>query len=338
MGYLQRLIAFRNHMKWSLNEGRKLSKPDLIFASSTPLTVGEVGRLLALHHKVPFVFEVRDVWPEIPHAMGMLKNPLLRWSAYRMAGRVYSASDHIVALSPDMKTMIEKWGVLPDRISVVPNCSDNTIFGSSEGREEVRKRYGWENKFVCVHPGAMGAVNGLDYMIDCAKHMDSLGFDDILLAIIGEGNQKSRLEKRIADEGIRSAVIYDPVPKRDMPGLLAASDAGMVCVTPCPVLAANSANKFFDFLAAGLPVIINYGGWQAEYLKQYKCGYSLDPHMPSALADALTQLRDDETLRTTMAAEARALACEEFDRDKLVDQLESILLAQVESKSQTVMV
>ncbi len=111
MSYTRRLIAFRRYMVWAMRTGRQLSRPDVVLASSTPLTVGEIGRKVASHHKVPFVFEVRDLWPEVPITLGALKSPLLRWVARRMAARVYAAADAVVALSPDMARVVETWGV-----------------------------------------------------------------------------------------------------------------------------------------------------------------------------------------------------------------------------------
>lgn len=328
MSYFQRLMSFRAYMTWATATGKQLPRPDLVFASSTPLTIGEIGRRVAAHHQVPFVFEVRDLWPEVPITLGALNNPLLRWSARRMARRVYAAAQHVVALSPDMRRqIIAAWGVPAERVTVIPNCSDTTFFGSREPRERERERLQWDGKFVCTHPGAMGLVNGLDYVLDCARVLDARGVTDILLALVGDGARKPHLAARIAAEGIKSAVLSDPIPKRAMPALLAAADVGLVTVAPLPFLETNSANKFFDFLAAGLPTIVNYGGWQAAELKESGAGLSVDPHDPACLADALIHLRDNPDARTAMGQAARRIAEERFDRDKLVAQLDHVLRA-----------
>ena len=194
MSYTRRLIAFRRYMVWAMRTGRQLSRPDVVLASSTPLTVGEIGRKVASHHKVPFVFEVRDLWPEVPIALGALKSPVLRWAARRMAARVYAAADAVVALSPDMARVVESWGVDSRKISVIPNSSDTQRFGSPEAaaeREAERNRRGWQSKLVCIHPGAMGRVNGIDYLLDAARILDRQGESRILIALVGDGKEKS---------------------------------------------------------------------------------------------------------------------------------------------------
>ena len=263
----------------------------MVFASSTPLPVGEIGRRIARRHGTPFVFEVRDLWPEIPEAIGALKNPFLRRSAHRMAHRVYSSADHVIALSPGMKSGVMEWGVPEEKITVVPNCCDTTLFGPTDRREELRAEHGWQRKLVCVHSGSMGVVNGLDYLLDCAKVLDEQGVKDVRIAIVGDGREKQRLRQRIADEGIKSAAVFDAVPKRDMPALLSAADIGVVSFLPLPYMDTNSANKFFDFLASGLPVVINYSGWQAAELAEGGAGMTVNPRDPASLAEALQALR-----------------------------------------------
>lgn len=325
MSYIQRIKVFRQYMQWATRFGKGLRRPDLVFASSTPLTVGEIGRRLAAHHSCPFVFEVRDLWPEIPMAMGALKNPVLRWSARRMAKKVYAAVDHVIALSSGMKDGVMEWGVPENKITVVPNCSDTTLFGNKKERVEQRKRRGWDGKLVCIHSGSMGIVNGLDYLLDTAKVLDERGISDIVIAIVGDGQMKPHLQERLQLEGMKAAAVYESTPKREMPALLSAADVGTVSFLPLPYMDTNSANKFFDFLATGLPVIINYCGWQKDALSSYDAGLSVDFSDPSTLADALIALRDDEIRRKEMGQAARRLAEDCFDRDKLVSRLESVL-------------
>lgn len=324
--FLKRMINFRQYMSWVYKVGTELPAPDLVFASSPPLTVGDVGRQVAAYHAVPFAFEVRDPWPEVAVSLGALKNPIMRHMANKMAKRIYDASDLVVALSSDMKDLIKSsWGVPGDRIIVVPNCSDTSLFGSREFRDSERTRMGWNDKFVCIHPGAIGIMNGLDYLLDVAKLLDERGITDIHIPIVGSGALKAHLAERIKNEGIRSAALYDAVQKQDMPKILSAADVGIAVFAPKPHLEKNSANKFFDFLATGLPVVINYGGWQAKVLSETGAGVSVDPHNPSEMVEALISMRDNPQRIAQMGRAARQLAEERYDRDLLVTQLEAAL-------------
>jgi glycosyltransferase involved in cell wall biosynthesis len=325
MSYAQRLLSFYKYLRWAVRTGKVCDRPDVVFASSTPLTVGEIGRKVAVHHRTPFVFEVRDVWPEVPIALGALNNPVLRWFAFRMARRVDAAADRIVALSPDMKSMLANRRVPASKISVIPNCCDTDLFGADTNREAVRHRHGWGDKLICIHPGAMGLVNGLDYALDAAKHLDSMGEEKVHIALFGQGRFRNHLAARIETEGIRSVSIHDPVPKTDMPDLLSAADVGLMTVLDRPHLSANSANKFFDFLAAGLPVVINYNGWQKRLLEQADAGSSCDSKRPEHLASTLMGLAEDVDKRERMGKAARQLAETRFDRKDLVRQLEAVL-------------
>lgn len=338
LSYFKRMVSFRRFMKWAVRTGKELSPPDIVFASSTPLSVGEIGRQVAAHHGVPFVFEVRDLWPEVPVAMGALNNPVLRLMAYRMARRVYRAADHVVALSSGMKEVIvQAWGVAESRVSVIPNCSDTQLFRvtDTDVRARERSRHGWEDKFLCIHSGSMGLANGLDYLLDCAKFLDEHDNRDIHIALVGDGAQRDHLAKRIANEHIRSASIYPPVAKREIPNLLTAADVGVVSFLPNPIFNTNSANKFFDFLAAGLPIIVNYAGWQADVLRDSGAGDPVDPHDPTSLAYALLALHANPAQCQTMRAAARYLAETRYDRELLVTQLEQLLCRVVKELSCT---
>lgn len=337
LSYSERLLAFRRYMRWAAATARTVPRPDVVLATSTPLTVGDVGRRVARFHRAPFVFEVRDLWPEIPISLGALKTPVLRWLARRMARRIYDAADRIIALSPGMaRTIRDSWGIPGDRITVIPNCSDNALFGRPElraGRDAFRERMGWSGKLVALHPGAMGLVNGLDYLVDTAALLDREGESGIRIVLLGDGTARPHIEARLRREGIRSLTVHPPVPRREIPAWLDASDVGLVTVAARPFLETNSANKFFDALAAGRPVLLNYGGWMAETLRESGAGMDADPLSPASMVAQLHTLRDDPARRSAMGRCARRLAEEQFDRDLLAHRLERVLVSVAVARS-----
>jgi lipopolysaccharide/colanic/teichoic acid biosynthesis glycosyltransferase/glycosyltransferase involved in cell wall biosynthesis len=331
----RRLLTFHRYMRWALRQGKRLPRPDVVFASSTPLTIGDIGRILARHHRVPLVFEVRDLWPEVPIALGALRNPVLQWLANRMAQRVYDASDHIVALSPGMKTGILRWGVPGNRVSIVTNCSTPRVVCQPGERERMRRHMAWTGRFVVVHPGAIGQVNNVDYLVDCGHELRRIGARDVLIAIVGAGAMRDHIARRIDQEGVENVRLYPPVPHQQIPQLLSAADAGVVTVLPVSPLETNSANKFFDLLAAGLPVALNYGGWQAEVLHESGAGGSCSGTDPGALARLLADWQSNPRHVQAMGTAARNLAEARFDRERLVIQLERILRQTVQDRSST---
>ncbi len=337
--YARRIAVFARYMRWAIRTARRVPRPDVVFASSTPLTVGEVGRVAAAHHRVPFVFEVRDLWPEIPIVFGALPTPFLRWGARLMARRIYDAAAEVVALSPDMARVIrDGWGVDAARINVIPNFSDTDEFAThavEAQREAFRERMGWNGKLVALHAGAMGRVNGLDYVLEAGKALDAAGERDVQIVLLGSGTERRRLEARVRAEGIRSVSFHEPVPRREVPVWLAAADVGLVTVAALPLLETNSANKFFDVLAAARPVLLNYGGWMAGVLRETHAGLSADPRSPSSFADALRTFKGDPVRRQAMGRGARALAESRYTREALTREVERVLVRVVQRHVRT---
>lgn len=325
MNFYQRLKSFVGFAHAASRIAKSLPRPDIVFASSTPLTIGIPGIHAAKYHKCPMVFEVRDCWPEIPIALGWLRNPILRILAYWLQRRIYRFADHIVALSPDMKNVIVESGVSASKVSVIPNCSDIDLFKPSSCDFEFRHQMGWpKDAIVAIHPGAMGQVNGLGAILDAAVRLRDLA-PRVICVLIGDGKERSALEARKAAEGIDNVIIQGAIPKKQMPRLTAAADIGLMTVLPIPELYANSANKFFDYLAAGLPIVMNYGGWKAELLRESGAGLASPPGENDAFATLIAEFANNKERRKRASQAARKLAVSSFDRNLLAKHFEEIL-------------
>lgn len=291
---------------------------DVLFATTTPLTAGIPGILARWLRGKPFVFEVRDLWPELPRAMGVIRNPLvlsamsvLEWASYRSAHR-------LVGLSPGIVDGIAHRGVPRDRIASVPNGCDLGIFaGQVEAWRPAQVR---PNDLMAVFAGTHGMANGLDAVLDAASVLKRRGRDDIKLLLIGQGKLKAGLQARAARENLDNVVFHDPVNKPKLAGLMAATDLGLQVLANVPAFYyGTSPNKFFDYIAAGLPVLNNYPGWLAEMLSEQRCGFAVPPDSPGAFADALEQAAADREALKAMGQRGRALAKARFDRAKLAD-------------------
>lgn len=292
---------------------------DLVFATTTPLTAGIPGIFARWLRGKPFVFEVRDLWPELPRAMGVIRNPLilgamsaLEWCSYRSAQR-------LIGLSPGIVEGIGRRGVCRQRIALVPNGCDLDIFsGSVESwrPEEVAK-----SDLLAVFAGAHGMANGLAAVLDAAAELKRRGRNDIKLLFIGQGKLKATLRTRVQREGLDNVVFHAPVSKTRLAGLMAATDVGMQILANVPAFYyGTSPNKFFDYIAAGLPVLNNYPGWLAELIERHNCGFAVPPDNPAAFADALEQAADDRHALKLMGTNGLTLAVNEFDRAMLADR------------------
>lgn len=292
---------------------------DVLFATTTPLTAGIPGIWARWLRGKPFVFEVRDLWPELPRAMGVIRNPLLlgamsvlEWASYRSAHR-------LVGLSPGIVDGIALRGVSRDRIASVPNGCDLGIFaGQVEPWRPAQVR---PSDLLAVFAGTHGMANGLDAVLNAAAELKRRGRDDIKLLLIGQGKLKPALVVRAQREGLDNVVFHEPVNKAKLAGLMAATDLGLQVLANVPAFYyGTSPNKFFDYIAAGLPVLNNYPGWLAEMINEKRCGFAVPPDSATAFADALEQAAADRAELKAMGQRGRALAAAQFDRIKLADR------------------
>jgi len=322
----QRMLKFYQFAWLAARIGRKLAKPDVVFATHTPLTIGLAGLALGRHFNVPFIFEVRDLWPEALVNVGALKNPIAIWWLRRMAATIYAGAKHIVALSPGMKEGIVRAGVPAGKVTVIPNGSDLDLFGPDVDGSAARERLGLGEKYAALYFGAMGLANGLEYVIEAARILAERGNSDIVLVLHGSGRTRPDLEKMARQYKLTNVIFSNPAPgKAQMAQIVAACQ---VCLTIYRATKEHtwSPNKMFDALAAGRPVLINVPGWLGETIENNQCGRCLDPNQPQTLADALVELAADPELCRRMGQNARALAERDFARGKLADRLEDVLL------------
>jgi glycosyltransferase involved in cell wall biosynthesis len=290
---------------------------DLVFATTTPLTAGIPGIIARWFRRKTFVFEVRDLWPELPREMGVIRNPViltlmsaLEWMSYRSAHRC-------IALAPGIADGIARRGVSHDRIAIIPNGCDVGIFG---GEESLRWRPEGvpDQALMAIYTGTHGQANGLDALLDAAAVLKARGCKDICLALVGDGKFKPALVERARAEGLSNVVFHDPVNKERLAGLMAASDVGIQSLANIPAFYfGTSPNKFFDYIAAGVPVLNNYPGWLAELIDTHDCGFAVPPEDPEALADALEAAHFDRNALRRKGLNAAALARGQFAREDL---------------------
>jgi glycosyltransferase involved in cell wall biosynthesis len=325
--YARRLWAFVRFMLWSSVRATRL-RPDVVLATSTPLTVAVPGIVASRLRRVRFVFEVRDLWPELPIQVGALRDPVSRALARALARLAYRNATHVVALSPGMAAGVRRYGIPADRVSVVPNASDLELFaGGAEAGRSLRAAHDWlGNRPLVVYAGTFGIANEVEWVARLAAAVRPLD-GDVRFLLLGDGRRVEAVRDLARELGVldRTVFVQDPVPKAQMPGVLAAADVASSVFAPLPGMADNSANKFFDALAAGRPVLLNYGGWQADLVREHGAGLVLDRDDLEGSARALVALlRDGDALAASGKA-ARALAEQQFSRDALFVVFEEIV-------------
>lgn len=332
--FSQRSRAFLE-FAWLASREAYVLKADVVFATSTPLTIAIPGIIAKLRHRIPMVFEVRDLWPELPIAVGALKNPLAKIAALWLEWIAYHSATHIVALSPGMAEGITRRGISVNRISVIPNSCDSGLFDvPSEQGKHIREKLKLKpNQPLIVYTGTLGLINGVDYLVDVAEAMQKL-VPTAHFLIVGDGAKRGEIIAKAEQAGVldRNLTVWNPLPKVQLVDVLAAAAVATSLFVPLKPMWNNSANKFFDALAAGKPIAINYGGWQADLLKASGAGIVLQQDDPIEGARQLAALVQDKALLQTASEAARQLARTRFDRDMMASRLEAILCSVVKKK------
>jgi len=325
MNYTSRVAAFLRFALSAARRARNL-EGDVVFASSTPLTIALPGAYAAWFQHIPMVFEVRDLWPELPIAIGAIKNPMARLAARLLERFAYARSARVVALSPGMAAGVARTGYPRERIVVVPNGSDIGFFERDiERGRALRTRLGIsEQKVVVGYAGTLGRINGVGYLVQVAAALRTN--QRFVFLLIGEGLERERIEAEARECGVLNLnlIMHEEIAKAEMGGVFSAFDVATSLFLPLPEMESNSANKFFDALAAGCCVAINYGGWQAELLREYGAGVRLSNN-PQTAARELRSLADDPGALKAAGLGARRLAVEKFSRDSLAARIEAVL-------------
>jgi glycosyltransferase involved in cell wall biosynthesis len=304
---------------------------DLLFATSTPLTDGLPGIAAKWFRRKKFVFEVRDLWPELPKALGM-KNPFLLWGMSVLEKRSYHAADACVGLSPGICDGIRRRSQKGKPIALIPNGCDLDLFTTSSTKPDVIPGVN-PTDTVAVFTGAHGVANGLDAVLDMAGLLKGRKRDDIKLVFVGEGKMKSHLKERARSEGLDNCLFLDRMPKKELNDVMARADIGLMVLANVPAFYyGTSPNKFFDYIASGLPIVNNYPGWLADMINENKCGVAVEPEKPELFADAIEKLANNPELRKECGENGRALAEREFARDLLGSKFVEFLEITYQSK------
>ena len=323
MGIAARLMAF---LKFLFKSVRLLFTEDYdaVYATSTPLTVGLIGIAAKIfRRKKIFCFEVRDLWPELPVAMG-LKNPVIIFGMWAIEGLSYRCADMCIGLSPGIVEGIRRRCPKSTPVYMIPNACDVESVSPAprgiEGLEGVNKE-----DFAAVFTGAHGLANGLYALLDVAKVLKQKGAENIKIILIGDGKLKPSLVERAKAENLDNVLFFDPIPKKKLFEIVARADAGLMILDNIPAFYyGTSPNKFFDYLSCGIPVITNYEGWVADIIKENKCGYYVRHSRTGEFAEILMKMAEDPEGCAQMRAASRKTAETKFARDIVLKDIAAI--------------
>lgn len=296
---------------------------DVVYGSSPHLLAALTGWMAARVRRVPFVLEVRDVWPKVLLDMGALTESSV---IYRLLSRLerflYRRSDQIVILAEGVRPYLLGHGVADERIVFVPNGADAGDFRPSVDRVELRLRYAFEG-IVAIYAGAHGPANGLDLLLDAARQLKTT-CPELRIVLIGDGALKPNLMKRAEQEQLDNVTFMNPVPKSEVRDVMSAADIGVHCLADVELFrTAVSPNKLYDYMAAGLPVITNTPGEVSDFVNQSGGGEAVAPH---GLADGLRAVYSiDDERRRELGASGRDYLAHTRSRRDMAERIETML-------------
>lgn len=311
MSFLRRYWSFARFTLECLWYFRKLLKVDLVFATSTPLTVGTAALWFKWQRGIPFVFEVRDLWPEAPIQLGVMKNFMLIRLSRILEGRIYKHAEKIIALSPGIKQDIEEnHGI--SGVILAPNMSDVQFFSTNlEGKND-------NDVIVIGYFGAFGLANHVEFLVEIALacHQKSL---PVRFIFAGDGAKKPMLEKQIRENTLNNVELLNTVSRDELARLMGRTDACITSFANVPVLQTSSPNKFFDALAAGKLCIVNTKGWLRHMVEENSCGFYLHPDDAENFPSKIKPFLEDRQLLKSYQENARMLGMNSFSRDHIVE-------------------
>jgi len=331
MPFKKRLYNFMDFSVRATLAGIRIKKYDLIFATSTPLTVAIPGIILSFLRRAPMIFEVRDLWPEVPIQMGVIKNFLLIKLLRLFEAFTYRHSNHIIALSPGMVKGVLATGVARNKVTMVPNFCNLNFFKPGKSNINDLEKLEYNNNPIIAYCGAISYANNLELIIYAAEKLQEMN-NPFIFVIAGEGMSKPKLKKLAKVKKLKNIIFLGKINKYEVVDLYRKAIACLILFKNLPVLSTNSPNKFFDAISTGKPIITNMGGWIGELVENYKIGFSLENNNPQAIVKAVETLTSmNKKQLEEMEENARKLAVEKFNQEDMVEKLEMIFKEAIKS-------
>jgi colanic acid biosynthesis glycosyl transferase WcaI len=321
----------RNYASFCISaavRGLTIPPPDVVIATSPQLLVGLSGWWIAFARQIPFVFEVRDLWPESLVAVGAGREDSLLYHVLSGIARfLYQRANLIVVVAPAFKEhLVRLWRIPEDKIAVVENGVETALFAPATpaANEAIRRQLGAEGKFLASYVGTMGNAHGLDTLLDAAALLQRQN-PDVLFLLIGEGAEKARIQTLAESRGLTNVRFLDQQPREQIPAFISASDACLVLLKKTDVFKTVIPTKMLEFMSCARPVILGVDGQARQIIEEADAGIVIEPENAEALAQAIRQLAANSKLRTRLGQKGREYILRNFSRDQTAQKYIGIL-------------
>ena len=326
---LERMVNYSSFLLSASLTGLRLKRPDVIIATSPQLLVALSGYWLARMKGVPFVFEVRDLWPESLSAVGVGgEKTLLNRGLRTIAGFLYRRADHIVVVTEAFRAhLIKKWNVPAGKISVVENGVEPELFAPVDAAA-LKRELGLEDKFVVCYIGTLGMAHGLGTLVDAAERIASK-LPDVVFLLVGEGAEKQRIIELARERGVTNIRFVGQQPREKIPAFISSADACAVLLRKTDVFQTVIPTKMLEFMSCERPVILGVDGQARRVLEQARAGIFVEPENADALVNAVALLHAQPDLRASLGQNGRRFVLQNLSRQRTarayIEVLEGLL-------------
>ena len=323
---LDRILNYTSFCISAAIRGSFLRRPDVVIATSPQLLVGLSGWWIARLKRVPFIFEVRDLWPESLTGAGVgNSSSLVTRVLGAIAGFLYKRSDHIVVVTPAfIRELSEKWHVPLEKMSLVENGVEIDLFTPREDREDLKKELGLENKFVVSYVGTFGLAQGVGAAIEAAALVRDSA-PDIAFLMVGGGAEAETVQSMAQSMSLQNVQFLPPVPREQVPKILGASDVCLVLLRKADIFTTVIPTKMLECMASARPVVLTANGQPKEVLERAGGGICVEPEAPPALAEAILQLYHDPSARMDFSQHGRQYIVEHLSRESTSQRYSKLL-------------
>lgn len=321
--FVWRVVAFISFMATSVLAGLRAKDVDLVMGTTPPIFQAVSAWFIAVLRRKPFLLEVRDLWPEFAIDIGVLRNPLLIRLSKWLERFLYARATHILVNSPAYRTYLLDKGIEPEKVSVIPNGVDPTMFDPQADGQVMRRELGLDGQFVVTYTGALGLANDIDTILHAAYRLREES--NIHFLLVGDGKERRRLEALSAGLDLPNVTFAGSMPKSRMPEVLAASDACVATLKNIPMFTTTYPNKVFDYMAAGRPTILAIDGVIRDVVETAHGGVFVPPGDDARLAEATATLAREHDGCAELGANARAYVVTHFDRSIHADRFVELL-------------
>jgi colanic acid biosynthesis glycosyl transferase WcaI len=327
----ERILNYSSFCVSAASTGMFLSQPDVVIATSPQLLVGLAGWWLARWKRVPFILEVRDLWPESLVAVGAADEHSLLYRGLRgIAGLLYRVCDRIVVVTPAFQEhLVTNWRVPGEKTSVVENGVDSDLFSPRAQSSEIRVALRSENKFLVSYIGTMGMAHGLEALVEAASRLQHSA-PHILFLFLGEGAEKESIVASVYDRGLTNIRFVHQQPRDRIPAYICASDVCLVPLRKSALFNTVLPSKMLEFMSCARPVIVGVDGLAREIIQQANAGIFVEPDNPADLVSAISRLAANPVLCEMLGRNGRRYILQNFTRRQTAEAYLRVLKNLVE--------